>query len=33
MLRTNNCNWTEWSAIWSEIIRVISREFGVKSQV
>ena len=34
-------NWTEWSAIWSEIIRVISksneraaqREFDLKSQV
>ena len=35
----NNGNWTEWSAIWSEIIRVISksksaqREFDLKSQV
>ena len=33
-----NNNWTEWSAIWSEIIRVISnrmsaqREFDLKSQ-
>ena len=31
-----NGNWTEWSAIWSEIIRVISksaRSFGLKLQV
>ena len=30
-----NGNWTEWSAIWSEIIRVIwkSDEFDLKSQV
>ena len=35
----HNGNWTEWSAIWSEIMRVISksksaqREFDLKSQV
>ena len=31
----HNGNWSEWSAIWSEIIRVISksREFDLKSQV
>jgi len=33
----NNGNGTEWSAIWSEIIRVISksneREFDLKSLV
>ena len=25
ILKINNGNWTEWSAIWSEIIRVISK--------
>ena len=35
----NNGNWTEWSAIWAEIIRVIlnwtsvQREFDLKPQV
>ena len=29
----NNGNWTEWSAIWSEIIRVISARIRLKSQV
>ena len=30
--KINNGNWNEWSAIWSEIIRVVS-EFDLKSQV
>ena len=31
----NNGNWTNWSAMWYEIIRLISKsvQFGLKSQV
>ena len=34
-IRVYNGNWTEWSAIWSEIIPVISKsnEFDLKTQV
>ena len=29
----NNGNWTEWSAIWSEIIRVISKSARVRFEI